>query len=191
MKKFLCFTSKKAFLPQKINHSETISFICCIKTLKRWLCTYLLMSWRNRLRHPYTLKVIEVMPENPKEIVFVTERVTCSLANMCNNFTNLPTDSIPKSIKESTLSQFEATCGLVVVVFVRDVCRFMSAKPWSSCTTLQRWFIWISHLKTFGSLPMDHGNWLVLASLSPLMWEAHAICLTAAQWYVRRSNFHF
>lgn len=69
------------------------------------------------------------MPENPKEIVFVTERVTCSLANMCNNFTNLPTDSIPKSIKESTLSQFEATCGLVVVVFVRDVCRFMSAKP--------------------------------------------------------------
>lgn len=53
------------------------------------------------------------MPENPKEIVFVTERVTCSLANMCNNFTNLPPECIPKEIKEKTLSAFEATCGLV------------------------------------------------------------------------------
>ena len=68
------------------------------------------------------------MPENPKEIVFVTERVTCSLANMCNNFTNLPVDSIPKSIKERTLSQFEVTCGLVVFVSVSDGHRFLSAK---------------------------------------------------------------
>lgn len=68
------------------------------------------------------------MPENPKEIVFVTERVTCSLANMCNNFTNLPVDSIPKSIKERTLSQFEVTCGLVAIVRVYDWRRFMSVK---------------------------------------------------------------
>ena len=54
------------------------------------------------------------MPENPKEIVFVTERVTCSLGNMCNNFTNLPTDHIPKDIKEKNLSAFEVTCGLVI-----------------------------------------------------------------------------
>lgn len=53
------------------------------------------------------------MPENPKEIVFVTERVTSSLANMCNNFTNLQTEFIPKDIKEKQLSAFEATCGLV------------------------------------------------------------------------------
>ena len=66
-----------------------------------------------RLRHPYILKVIEVMPENPKEVCFVAERVTCSLANMCNNFTNLPKDHIPKEIKEKTLSTFEATCGIV------------------------------------------------------------------------------
>lgn len=66
------------------------------------------------LRHPYTLKVIEVMPENPKEIVFVTERVTCSLANMCNDFTNLPTEFIPRDIKDKNLSAFEATCGLVI-----------------------------------------------------------------------------
>ena len=69
-----------------------------------------------RLRHPYTLKVIEVMPENPKEIVFVTERVLCSLANRCNDFTNLPTESIQKNIKEHALSQFEVTCGLVSLV---------------------------------------------------------------------------
>lgn len=86
------------------------------------------MFSRNRLRHPYTLKVIEVMPENPKEIVFVTERVTCSLANMCNNFTNLPADSIPKSIKERTLSQFEVTCGLVSLLTGSDCNRFMCAK---------------------------------------------------------------
>lgn len=67
----------------------------------------------SRLRHPYTLKVIEVMPESSKEIVFVTERVTCSLANMCNRFNNLSLDCIPKEIKEKTLSEFEATCGLV------------------------------------------------------------------------------
>ena len=54
------------------------------------------------------------MPENPKEIVFVTERVTCSLRNMCNNFTNLPPDHIPKDIKEKNLSAFEVTCGLVI-----------------------------------------------------------------------------
>ena len=54
------------------------------------------------------------MPENPKEIVFVTERVTCSLGNMCNNFTNLPPDHIPKDIKEKNLSAFEVTCGLVI-----------------------------------------------------------------------------
>lgn len=66
-----------------------------------------------RLRHPYVLKVIEVMPENPKEVCFVAERVTCSLANMCNNFTNLPKEHIPKEIKEKTLSAFEATCGIV------------------------------------------------------------------------------
>ena len=67
----------------------------------------------SRLRHPYTLKVIEVMPDNPKEIVFVTERVTCSLGNMCNRFNNLPQECIPREIKEKTLSAFEVTCGLV------------------------------------------------------------------------------
>ena len=68
-----------------------------------------------RLRHPCTLKVIEVMPENPKEICFVTERVTTSLANQCNNFTNLPLESIPKDIKEKNLSAFEVTCGIVYI----------------------------------------------------------------------------
>ena len=57
--------------------------------------------------------MIGVMPENPKEICFVTERVTCSLANMCNNFTNLPVENIPSDIKEKNLSPFEVTCGIV------------------------------------------------------------------------------
>ena len=68
----------------------------------------------HRLRHPQTLKVIEVMPENPKEICFVTERVITSLANQCNNFTNLPLENIPKDIKEKNLSAFEVTCGIVL-----------------------------------------------------------------------------
>lgn len=53
------------------------------------------------------------MPEDPKEICFVTERVTTSLANQCNNFTNLPMENIPKGIKEKNLSAFEVTCGIV------------------------------------------------------------------------------
>ncbi|KAK8818043.1 protein kinase [Blastocystis sp. ATCC 50177/Nand II] len=81
------------------------------------------------LRHPYTLKVIEVMPDNPKEIVFVTERVTCSLGNMCNRFNNLPQECIPREIKEKTLSAFEVTCGLIhlceALIFIHDTAKMV------------------------------------------------------------------
>lgn len=67
------------------------------------------------MRHPYTLKFIEEIPETKKEIAFVTEPVVCSLANMCNDFTHLPPDCIQNDIRLKALSPFEITCGLVWV----------------------------------------------------------------------------
>ena len=68
------------------------------------------------------------MPENPKEVCFVAERVTCSLANMCNDFTKLAQEKEKnaalllreKEIQEKTLSAFEATCGIVDVRGLRE-----------------------------------------------------------------------
>lgn len=64
-------------------------------------------------RHPCILKVLEIMPENKREVVFVTERVRCSLSNICHDFTNLPTECISQELKSYTLSTFEVSCGLM------------------------------------------------------------------------------
>ncbi|KAE8962981.1 hypothetical protein PR001_g29525, partial [Phytophthora rubi] len=44
------------------------------------------------LRHPHVLKVEEVFEDSRRSLCFVTERVTCSLANACKNFTNIVPD---------------------------------------------------------------------------------------------------
>ncbi|KAE9360984.1 hypothetical protein PF008_g1478 [Phytophthora fragariae] len=44
------------------------------------------------LRHPHVLKVEEVFGESRRSLCFVTERVTCSLANACKSFTNIVPD---------------------------------------------------------------------------------------------------
>ncbi|OQR92588.1 protein kinase [Achlya hypogyna] len=63
------------------------------------------------LRHPQILKIEEVFEESRKTLSFVTERVTCSLANACKNFTNVL--NVTPDVLEIGLSEFEIACGLM------------------------------------------------------------------------------
>ncbi|OQS06542.1 kinase [Thraustotheca clavata] len=63
------------------------------------------------LRHPQILKMEEVFEESRKTLSFVTERVTCSLANACKNFTNVL--NVTPEVLEIGLSEFEIACGLM------------------------------------------------------------------------------
>ncbi|KAH9091922.1 hypothetical protein Ae201684P_011463 [Aphanomyces euteiches] len=65
------------------------------------------------LRHPQILKIEEVFEETRKTLSFVTERVTCSLANACKNFTNI--GNVTPEVLEIGLSEFEVACGLMHV----------------------------------------------------------------------------
>ncbi|EQC31273.1 SCY1 protein kinase [Saprolegnia diclina VS20] len=63
------------------------------------------------LRHPQILKIEEVFDESRKTLSFVTERVTCSLANACKTFTNVL--NVTPEVLEIGLSEFEIACGLM------------------------------------------------------------------------------
>ncbi|CCI10403.1 unnamed protein product [Albugo candida] len=63
------------------------------------------------LRHPHVLKVVEAFEESRRTLSFVTERVTCSLANACKNFNNV-TNVLPE-VLEIGLSEFEVACGMM------------------------------------------------------------------------------
>ncbi|RHY31370.1 hypothetical protein DYB32_003567, partial [Aphanomyces invadans] len=65
------------------------------------------------LRHPQILKIEEVIEETRKTLSFVTERVTCSLANACKNFANVA--NVTPEVLEIGLSEFEIACGLMHV----------------------------------------------------------------------------
>lgn len=65
------------------------------------------------LRHPHVLKVEEVFDESRRLLCFVTERITCSLANACKNFTN--TANVTPEVLEIGLTEFELACGLMHV----------------------------------------------------------------------------
>ncbi|KAL4159441.1 hypothetical protein PRNP1_000018 [Phytophthora ramorum] len=65
------------------------------------------------LRHPHVLKVEEVFEESRRSLCFVTERVTCSLANACKNFTNVA--NVTPEVLEIGLAEFELACGLMHV----------------------------------------------------------------------------
>ncbi|KAF0696235.1 Aste57867_12993 [Aphanomyces stellatus] len=65
------------------------------------------------LRHPQILKIEEVFEETRKTLSFVTERVTCSLANACKNFANI--GNVTPEVLEIGLSEFEIACGLMHV----------------------------------------------------------------------------
>ncbi|CEG49390.1 scy1 protein kinase [Plasmopara halstedii] len=65
------------------------------------------------LRHPHVLKVEEVFEESRRSLCFVTERITCSLANACKNFTNIT--NVTPEVLEIGLSEFELACGLMHV----------------------------------------------------------------------------
>uniref|UniRef100_A0AAV1VD63 Protein kinase domain-containing protein n=1 Tax=Peronospora matthiolae TaxID=2874970 RepID=A0AAV1VD63_9STRA len=65
------------------------------------------------LRHPHVLKVEEVFEESRRSLCFVTERVTCSLANACKNFTNIL--NVTPEVLEIGLTEFELACGLMHV----------------------------------------------------------------------------
>ncbi|RHY95335.1 hypothetical protein DYB35_008381 [Aphanomyces astaci] len=65
------------------------------------------------LRHPQILKIEEVFEETRKTLSFVTERVTCSLANACKNFANVA--NVTPEVLEIGLSEFEIACGLMHV----------------------------------------------------------------------------
>ncbi|EGZ21089.1 hypothetical protein PHYSODRAFT_497445 [Phytophthora sojae] len=65
------------------------------------------------LRHPHVLKVEEVFEESRRSLCFVTERVTCSLANACKNFTNIA--NVTPEVLEIGLTEFELACGLMHV----------------------------------------------------------------------------
>ncbi|CAH0482996.1 unnamed protein product [Peronospora belbahrii] len=65
------------------------------------------------LRHPHVLKVEEVFEESRRSLCFVTERVTCSLANACKNFTNIV--NVTPEVFEIGLTEFELACGLMHV----------------------------------------------------------------------------
>ncbi|DBA02167.1 TPA: hypothetical protein N0F65_004802, partial [Lagenidium giganteum] len=63
------------------------------------------------LRHPHVLKVEEIYEESRRTLSFVTERVTCSLANACKNFTNVT--NVTPEVLEIGLTEFEVACGLM------------------------------------------------------------------------------
>ncbi|TMW57020.1 hypothetical protein Poli38472_002945 [Pythium oligandrum] len=65
------------------------------------------------LRHPHVLKVEEVFEESRRTLSFVTERVTCSLANACKDFTNIV--NITPEVLDIGLTEFELACGLMHV----------------------------------------------------------------------------
>ncbi|POM64438.1 Protein kinase, partial [Phytophthora palmivora] len=65
------------------------------------------------LRHPHVLKVEEVYEESRRSLCFVTERVTCSLANACKNFNNIT--NVTPEVLEIGLTEFELACGLMHV----------------------------------------------------------------------------
>lgn len=65
------------------------------------------------LRHPHVLKVEEVYEESRRTLSFVTERVTCSLANACKNFTNVA--NVTPEVLEIGLTEFEVACGFMHV----------------------------------------------------------------------------
>ncbi|CAI5737851.1 unnamed protein product [Peronospora farinosa] len=65
------------------------------------------------LRHPHVLKVEEVYEESRRSLCFVTERITCSLANACKNFTNIV--NVTPEVLEIGLTEFELACGLMHV----------------------------------------------------------------------------
>ncbi|KAF1331504.1 Scy1 protein kinase, partial [Globisporangium splendens] len=65
------------------------------------------------LRHPHVLKVEEVFEESRRTLSFVTERVTCSLANACKNFTNVA--NVTPEVLEIGLTEFEVACGFMHV----------------------------------------------------------------------------
>lgn len=65
------------------------------------------------LRHPHVLKVEEVFEESRRTLSFVTERVTCSLANANKNFTNVA--NVTPEVLEIGLTEFEVACGLMHV----------------------------------------------------------------------------
>ncbi|GLD96522.1 hypothetical protein PINS_up005205 [Pythium insidiosum] len=65
------------------------------------------------LRHPHVLKVEEVFEESRRTLSFVTERVTCSLANACKNFTNVV--NVTPEVLDVGLTEFEVACGLMHV----------------------------------------------------------------------------
>jgi hypothetical protein len=71
------------------------------------------MAKLRTLHHPSVLKVYEVFEENKSCLAFVTERVFCSLANACKDFTNLPADKTSAELRQFTLSPFEITSGLL------------------------------------------------------------------------------
>ncbi|GAB9475613.1 Scy1 protein kinase [Globisporangium polare] len=63
------------------------------------------------LRHPHVLKVEEIFEESRRTLAFVTERVTCSLANACKNFTNVA--NVTPEVLEIGLTEFEVACGFM------------------------------------------------------------------------------
>ncbi|KAF4316980.1 hypothetical protein BBO99_00005448 [Phytophthora kernoviae] len=65
------------------------------------------------LRHPHVLKVEEVFEESRRSLSFVTEKVTCSLANACKNFNNIA--NVTPEVLEIGLTEFELACGLMHV----------------------------------------------------------------------------
>jgi SCY1-like protein 2 len=65
------------------------------------------------LRHPSIVKVVELLEENRKALAIVTEPIQCSLANIIGDTMGFKHDEIPSDLKETTLSSFEITCGLM------------------------------------------------------------------------------
>jgi len=67
-----------------------------------------------RLRHPRLLELVDLFPETRKAIVFVTERVSCSLANSLNNTINIPKDKHNMAMyTKRDVSSFEGALGIL------------------------------------------------------------------------------
>ncbi|CAG8845429.1 28920_t:CDS:2, partial [Gigaspora margarita] len=59
----------------------------------------------SRLRHPSLLEIVEVMEESRTVIIFVTEPILASLANLLGNTKNLST--VPDDIKNFDLDELK------------------------------------------------------------------------------------
>ncbi|KAL1920237.1 uncharacterized protein VTP21DRAFT_1383 [Calcarisporiella thermophila] len=70
-------------------------------------------SQLSRLRHPSLLEVVEPVSESRSEIVFATESILASLANLLGNTDNL--SPVPEEIRKFDLDELEIQKGLLQV----------------------------------------------------------------------------